>query len=89
MPETLSIKISATEKARLKALSEARKVPISALIREGLSMVLAESSKSEQPSCYDLVAKELENLWAQGGSGITDLSSNKKHMENFGKSSLK
>ena len=88
MSETLSIKISSAEKARLKAVSEARNVPVSALIREGLQKVLSETSDSEKPSCYDLVAKELEELWAQGGSGIADLSSNKKYMEGFGKSSL-
>ncbi len=36
MLETLSIKISSADKARLKALSEARNIPISALVREGL-----------------------------------------------------
>lgn len=88
MAETLSIKISSAEKARLKAIAAARQVPISALVREGLSKVLAEPSNAAGISCYDLVAKELESLWAQGGSGVSDLSSNKKHMEDFGKSSL-
>jgi hypothetical protein len=86
MLETLSIKISSADKARLKALSKVRNVPITALIREGLEKVLSETGKAEQPSCYDLVAKDLEKLWAQGGSGIPDLSSNKAHMKDFGQS---
>ena len=86
MTETLSIKISSAEKARLKALASARKVPISDLIREGLHLMLSGAGDSEKPSCYDLFAKDLEKLWSQPGSGITDLSSNKKHMEGFGES---
>jgi hypothetical protein len=86
MLETVSIKISSADKARLKALSKARNVPITALIREGLEKVLSDPSNDGQPSCYDLVAKDLEKLWAQGGSGFSDLSSNKALMEGFGKS---
>lgn len=86
MSETLSIKITSAEKARLKAVASARKVPVSDLIREGLRKVLSESCDSGQPSCYDLFSKDLENLWARGGSGISDLASNKKHMKGFGAS---
>jgi hypothetical protein len=86
MSETLSIKITSAEKARLKAVASARKVPVSDLIREGLRKVLSESPDSDQPSCYDLFAKDLENLWARGGSGISDLASNKAHMKGFGES---
>ncbi|MES2923850.1 MAG: hypothetical protein V4819_20010 [Verrucomicrobiota bacterium] len=86
MSETLSIKITSAEKARLKAVASARKIPVSDLIREGLRKVLSESGDFGQPSCYDLFAKDLENLWARGGSGISDLASNKKHMKGFGKS---
>lgn len=86
MSETLSIKITSAEKARLKAVASARKVPVSDLIREGLRKVLSESCDSGQPSCYDLFAKDLENLWARGGSGISDLASNKYYMKGFGES---
>lgn len=86
MSETLSIKITSAEKARLKAVASARKVPVSDLIREGLRSVLSESWDSGQPSCYDLFAKDLENLWTRGGSGISDLASNKTHMKGFGES---
>jgi hypothetical protein len=86
MSETLSIKITSSEKARLKALAAARNIPVSDLIREGLHKVLSETADSEQPSCYDLFATDLENLWSQGGSGIGDLSSNKTHMKGFGES---
>ncbi len=86
MSETLSIKITSAEKARLKAVASARKVPVSDLIREGLRKVLSESCDSDQPSCYDLFAKDLENLWARGGSGISDLASNKTHLKGFGES---
>ncbi len=86
MSETLSIKITSAEKARLKAVASARKVPVSDLIREGLRKVLSESWDSDQPSCYDLFAKDLENLWARGGSKISDLASNKTHMKGFGES---
>jgi hypothetical protein len=86
MSETLSIKITSAEKARLKAVASARKVPVSDLIREGLRKVLSESGDSDQTSCYDLFAKDLEKLWARGGSGISDLASNKTHMKGFGES---
>jgi hypothetical protein len=84
--ETLSIKVSSAEKARLKAVASARKVPVSDLIRESLRKVLSETGDSGQLSCYDLFAKDLESLWARGGSGIPDLSSNKIHMKGFGES---
>jgi len=86
MSETLSIKVSSAEKARLKAVASARKVPVSDLIRESLHKVISETGGSAQPSCYELFAKDLESLWAQGGSGISDLSSNKIHMKGFGES---
>ncbi|MBK1826787.1 CopG family transcriptional regulator [Haloferula rosea] len=86
MAETLSIKVSSEDKARLKVLAAARNVPISELIREGLHKVLSETGDSERPSCYELFAKDLEQLWAGDGSGITDLSTNKEHMEGFGES---
>lgn len=86
MSETLSIKVSSAEKARLKAVASARKVPVSDLIRESLRKVLSDTGDSGQLSCYDLFAKDLESLWARGGSGISDLSSNKMHMRGFGES---
>lgn len=86
MSETLSIKISSAEKARLKAVASTRKVPVSDLIRDSLRKVLSETGDSEQLSCYDLFAKDLEKLWARGGSGISDLSSNKMHLKGFGES---
>lgn len=86
MSETLSIKVSSAEKTRLKVVASARKVPVSDLIREGLRKVLSETGDSGQLSYYALFAKDLESLWARGGSGISDLSSNKTHMRNFGES---
>ena len=84
MSETLSIKVTSAEKARLKSVASTRNVPVSDLIRESLRKVLSETGDSGQLSCYDLFAKDLENLWAKGGSGISDLSSNKTHMRGFG-----
>ena len=86
MSETLSIKVTSAEKARLKAVASARKVPVSDLIRESMHKVLSDTGDSVQPSCYGLFAKDLEKLWTQGGSGISDLSSNKIHMKGFGES---
>ena len=86
MTETLSIKISSADKARLKAMSETRNVPISALVREGLEKVLAEAMPSESPSCYDLVSRYFEEPGHLSQNGPRDLSSNKEHLRDFGKS---
>lgn len=86
MLETLSIKISSADKARLKALSKARNIPISALVREGLEKVLSETENASQPSCYDLVARYFEEPGHIDDSGLGDLSSNKEHLRDYGKS---
>lgn len=86
MSGTLSIKVSSAEKARLKAVASARKVPVSDLLRESLRKVLSETGDSGGISCYDLFAKDLECLWTRGGSGISDLSSNNMHLRGFAES---
>jgi len=86
MPETLSIKVSSAEKARLKAAASARNVPVSVLIREGLQKVLSDSTDAEQPSCYDLVARYFEEPGHLGEGGPSDLSTNKEHLRDYGKS---
>jgi hypothetical protein len=84
--ETLSIKISSADKARLKAMSKARNVPLSALVREGLEKVLAEASTPESPSCYDLVARYFEEPGRLSEGGPSDLSTNTEHLGDYGKS---
>lgn len=85
MTETLSIKISSEEKSRLKAISQARGTSISSLIRESVRRVLDESAPEESPTLYDRFHHLFEEPGHIGSSGLGDLSTNKKHLEGFGK----
>lgn len=83
--ETLSIKVSKTDKARLQKVAQERKISLSALLREGLEQVVHGRSNAAKPSCYALAAKYFEDEGGLGASGFGDLSTNKKWMEGFGK----
>ena len=86
MTETLSIKISALEKAKLQRIAELRAVSLSQLLREGLQKVLDSSVDEEGAAVKDRAMKILEDFWATSPGGPEDLSTNKKYMEDFGKS---
>lgn len=81
MNETLSIKVPAETKLRLKALARARKTKPSALLRQALDQVLSGSPGSGPPSLYDINCDLFEDL---GRGGPTDLSTNPAHLNGFG-----
>ena len=83
--ETLSIKISKDDKARLRQLALQRKVSLSALLREGLENVVQDDTDKGKTSCYSRAAKYLEHATGLGASGLGDLSTNKKRMADFGR----
>ena len=82
--ETLSIKVSKSDKARLQRLACERKTSLSALLREGLEHAVTCASKENEASCYDLAAKYIEDESCLGASGHSDLSTNKAHLKGFG-----
>lgn len=85
MTETVSIKLSVSEKARLRAVADARKVSVSTLLLEGLERVLADERETASPSCYDLTARYFEDGSHLGSSGLGDLSTNKTRLRNLGR----
>lgn len=84
MQETLSIKVSPAEKARLKAEAARRGVKLSTLLKMGLEAVTSDVSAANRPSCYDLVARYFEEPGHIDSSGLRDLSTNKAHLHGFG-----
>ncbi len=86
MSETLSIKISPLEKAKLQKIAEVRAVTMSQLLREGLQKVINTSADEDGAAAKDQAMKILEDFWSSTPGGPGDLSTNKKHMEDFGKS---
>jgi len=82
MNETLSIKVTQEQKLRLKQIATDRKKKPSALIREALDLVLGENTSAGKLSLYELSKDILEKVEA---SGMSDLSTNKKHFEGFGR----
>jgi hypothetical protein len=86
MQETLSIKVTLAEKARLRSLAAARGVKISTILREGIQAVAEAAPSAATPSCYQLAAKYFEKPGQIGRSGRGDLSTNKQYLRSFGKS---
>jgi hypothetical protein len=84
MQETLSIKVSTAEKARLKAEAARRGVKLSTLLKMGLEAVTSDVSPADRPSCYDLAARFFEEPGHIDSSGLRDLSTNKSHLHGFG-----
>ena len=84
MQETLSIKVSSAEKARLKAEAARRGMKLSTLLKMGLEAVTADVSPSDRPSCYDLAARFFQEPGHIDSSGLHDLSTNKAHLHSFG-----
>ncbi len=79
MKETLSIKVEASTKARLKALARQRDTKPSAIIREALEKVLA--GDRGVTSLYEQNKDIFDRL---GPGGAEDLSTNPEHLKGFG-----
>jgi hypothetical protein len=84
MQETLSIKVSSAEKARLKAEAARRGVKLSTLLKMGLEAVTTNVSPADRPSCYDLAARFFEEPGHIDSSGLSDLSTNQEYLNDFG-----
>lgn len=87
MTETLSIKVSTSEKEQLRRIAELRSVSMSQLLRESLHTVLDSEKDQGGSTAKHEAMKLLEELWKTSSGGPGDLSTNKKYMEGFGKSS--
>jgi hypothetical protein len=68
----------------MKSIEEIEAV-IATLSREEQVDLLERLTKRYQPTCYELAKEILEEAWRGGGTGQTDLSTNKKHLEDYGK----
>lgn len=82
--KTLSVKLPKGLHAKLAAAARRRKTTQSALAREALEEYLA-GANGAQKGLVGLSAYEVApHLAGCLDSGISDLSTNKKHMEGFG-----
>ena len=77
---TISLKIPDDLASRLDAMARAENTSRSALFRQALVDKLKASARHTKPSLYDLSA----DLCGVGESGIGDLASNPKHLEDLG-----
>ena len=78
--KTLSVKLPEALDARLTALSRERGTTKSALIREAIEAMVSGNGGPRSVSCADL-AGDLIGCF----DGPRDLSTNRDHMEGFGK----
>lgn len=86
MTETLSIKVPAAEKLRLKALAAKRNTTITRLMRQALTELSSQGDSAAPASCYDLARDLFEKPEMLGASKEGDRSVNKQRMAAFGKS---
>ena len=82
MSETLSIKVPVQTKIRLSAVARSRRTTPSALLREAIELVVAGESPSSRASLYELSRDLFDDL---RGGGPRDLSTNPRHLRDFGK----
>jgi hypothetical protein len=82
MTETLSIKVPVATKARLRAVAQHRQTSPSALLREAIDVVLADNSIRRKASLYD---QSRDLFTGKKYGGPRDLSTNPRHMKDFGK----
>ncbi len=82
MDETLSLKVPVQTKIRLRAAAKSRQTTPSALLREALELVLAGESVLGRASLYELSRDLFEDM---GSGGPRDLSTNPRHLNDFGK----
>ena len=78
---TVTVKVSNELGARLKRISERRRVSKSLIIREALEEALGKQECAESLSAYDLMKDGIGIV----KSGCPDLATNPKYMEGFGK----
>ncbi len=79
MSVTLSIKVPVEVRKKLDKVARERQTTASELVRQALAVVI--ESKSRDGSCYELS----EDLFDDLGTGPRDLSTNKRHLESFGR----
>jgi hypothetical protein len=78
--KTLTLKLPAAMDARLARLARRRGMSKSAVVREALTAILEDGRRLKGLTAHDL-AKDLCGCL----EGPGDLSSNKKHLEDFGR----
>jgi hypothetical protein len=69
MTETLSIKVPAAQKIRLKALANKRKTSLTRLMLQALETLSRESETVSPVSCFELTRDRFENPAAQDDPG--------------------
>jgi hypothetical protein len=82
---TLTIELPDELAARLAAASEQQHVPPAKLVQEALEKALPDSAgevRSDEPSLYDV----MKDGFGCVDSGVTDLATNPKYMEGYGRS---
>jgi hypothetical protein len=77
---TISLKIDERMAAGLKAEARARRTTRSALCREALDGLLRRSAKGKPT-----LLEQSNDLCGAGCSGLGDLSTNKRHLTDFGR----
>ena len=78
---TISLKLPEALVARLEAEARNRQKSKSAIIREYLEQGLSGAQRGRRPSFYE----QAQDLCGIGHSGVSDLATNPKHLEGFGK----
>jgi hypothetical protein len=76
--QLISLRLPAAEFARVTRLAQKRKTTVSAVIREALEAL----DRPAEPSVWD----QVRPLISEAGSGVGDLSTNREHLEGFGRS---
>jgi Arc/MetJ-type ribon-helix-helix transcriptional regulator len=79
--KTVTVKLPETLAARLDAVAKRRRSSKSVLIRDALEAFLQDGQRAHNLSCYELTS----DLAGCLSSGVGDLSSNKEHLEDFGR----
>lgn len=80
LTETLSIKVSKTEKNSLRKVALERRSTPSRLLRDALQSLL-----SEKTSAQASLLERHRHLFDRLDQGSGDLSTNPEHLQNFGK----
>jgi len=82
MQKTLSVKVPENELARLKRIARLRKTTPSKLLRQSLERIIEDAQDLPAANtCFSLS----EDLFRDLPSGPADLSSSKRHLDDFGK----
>lgn len=78
--KTISLKLPDEVHAKLASLSKQRGQAKSDIVRDALDAYLADRKKATRVSCADLAGDLIGSV-----SGPTDLATNPKHMEGYGR----